>query len=262
MYLFYIDESGNTGFDLRSPDQPVHWLVAIGATPAQIKRVESDIRAIGFDSFGAASLEPGFEFKGSALFRGDRSCTDLSTSERVQIYQRLLRLIGEHEMTLFVRGIDKTRYAERFSGDVPEHPHQRCFQYLLESIDRWLQERQPEPGSVDPFDSEPCYGLIVADEQREMARALVESFAQWRSTGTASGYKPRTIRFLVDTVHYVPSQDSRMIQLADCVAFVRGRYEKVRRMEEAPETLANRAIREMWETLCRPHTHEDRVWPL
>jgi hypothetical protein len=32
MYLFYIDESGNTGTDLDAADQPVHWLVSLAVT--------------------------------------------------------------------------------------------------------------------------------------------------------------------------------------------------------------------------------------
>lgn len=33
MNLFYIDESGNTGRDLDSVEQPVHWLVGVESTP-------------------------------------------------------------------------------------------------------------------------------------------------------------------------------------------------------------------------------------
>ena len=47
MYLFYIDESGNTGRDLDSPEQPVHWLVGVGVESTRLPKVERDLRHFG-----------------------------------------------------------------------------------------------------------------------------------------------------------------------------------------------------------------------
>jgi len=265
VYLFYIDESGNTGLDLRSADQPVHWLVAVAATPAQVKRVESEMQAIALGFFGDTGLEPGFEFKGATLFRGDGRASELHTNERVRAYGQILGLVDKYDLAIFTRGIDKAGYARRFNGKVPEHPHHRAFQYLVESIDRWLTHRQPEPSLLKDSSADPCHGLIIADEQHEMARALVQSFARWRFTSTDNGYKPRVIKYLIDTVHYVPSHDSWMIQLADCIAFVRARYEKIFRVKgNAREryTQSEQAVAMLWSELCQPCVAEDRVWPL
>lgn len=52
MYLVYIDESGNTGANLDSPDQPIHWLIALAATPAMVTQIETEMLAIAGRYFG------------------------------------------------------------------------------------------------------------------------------------------------------------------------------------------------------------------
>jgi hypothetical protein len=103
----------------------------------------------------------------------------------------------------------------------------------------------------------------VADEQKEMDREIVGNFARWRTLGTAMGYRARTIRFLVDTVHYVPSTDSWLIQLADCVAYLRNRYEKVCAKAARGETpgAADEEIVSLWRMRCLPRVVSDRCWP-
>ena len=52
--------------------------------------------------------------------------------------------------------------------------------YLIERLDEWLEAQQPAEGAP------PVYGLIAVDEQREIGREIVESFAFWRDYGTDS----------------------------------------------------------------------------
>lgn len=90
----------------------------------------------------------------------------------------------------------------------------------VERIDRWLEEIQP-----DGPEDRPLYGLLVADEQRSVERDIIESLPHWRESGTDFGF--RKIRYLVDTLHTVPSHDSWLIQLADCLAYLTNRQHRV-----------------------------------
>lgn len=176
MYLFYIDESGNTGRNLDSADQPIHWLIALVATPR-------------------------------AVFL--------------------------------------------------------AMMYLIERLDEWL-EVQPTAGRDEDQRETTNLGLLIADEQREVDREIVESFAWWRHFGTDHGYRVREIEHLIDTVHYVPSQDSWMIQLADCVAYLCNRQRKVMResgYQEAGWSRSQRAVMALWRDHCAPCMEHFRVWP-
>lgn len=260
LFLFYLDESGNTGFNLDSTVQPIHWLVALCLTPSGVRSVEDAMASIAQRYFPTRSRQPDFEFHGSDLFAGRGDSRDLSPTQRVSLYGELLRLVPEHDVKVFIRGIHKERHRDRarHRGYSPDHPHRLGFMYLVERLDEWLEAQQPAEGTP------PLYGLLVADEQREMNREIVESFAFWRDHGTDHGYRNRDILYFIDCVHYVPSHDNWLIQLADCVAFMRNRYARIFR-ERGPDESAwgasDRAVVRLWRDHCVPCLIDNRAWP-
>lgn len=141
-------------------------------------------------------------------------------------------------------------------GEPPVHPHRLAFMYLLERIDESLDRAQPEGESL--------FGLVVADEQKEMDREIVQRFADWRDAGTRFGERTRELRYLLDTIHYVPSQDSWLIQLVDCVAYVRSRYGRVLRergTREEAYTASEQAVVRLWRENCAEWVASDEYWP-
>jgi hypothetical protein len=136
------------------------------------------------------------------------------------------------------------------------HPHKLAFTYLLERIDEALEHAQPDTG--------PLYGLAVADEQKEMDREIVQRFADWRDFGTKFGHRARELRYLLDTIHYVPSHDSWLIQLVDCVAYIRSRYDRVLREKGGNEeqySASERAVVRLWRENCEGRVASDECWP-
>lgn len=265
MFLFYVDESGNTGSDLDSRDQPVHWLIAVGVTPSALNDIETEMLTTAVSYFGWQARTADFELHGSDIFSGRKEeYRRLSVDQRVQLYSDLLQLIGQHDCVLFVRGIDKQRHKERAErmGYDPDHPHRLGFMYLVERLDEWLEDQQPRTEIFGTAST--TFGLVIADEQKEVDRDVVKGFAMWRMYGTDHGYRARNIKFLIDTVHYVPSQDSWLIQLADCVAFVRNRYGRIWRAkgsDKSAYTKSDEAIVRLWREYCAPHVASERVWP-
>lgn len=266
MVLFYVDESGNTGLNLDSADQPVHWIVALGVTPEAIRAIEAEMLALALRVFRNRARKADFEFHGSDIFGGRGDCSNLSPAERIQVYAELLRLLARHDCALFVQGIDKARHKARArtNGYEPMHPHRLGFMYLLERIDEWLERAQPELNFFGDLSGPPLYGLMVADEQKEIDREIVQQFAFWREGGTDFGYRSRELKFLIDTIHYVPSHDSWLIQLVDCVAYIKNRFERMRREKGADEqryTASETAVAKLWRENCAEQVVSEYCWP-
>jgi len=258
MRLYYVDESGNTGLNLDSPDQPVHWVVALELTPHAVKAIQSEMLRLASRIFGSRARDPRFEFHGGDIFQGRGDCSRLAVTERVALYKELLSLLARYECSIFVQGIDKAGLREyvKTRAEPPLHPHRMAFAYLLERIDEALERAQ--------LDATPLYGLVVADEQKEMDRDIVRRFADWRDAGTRFGHRSRELRYLLDTIHYVPSHDSWLIQLVDCVAYVRGRYGRVLR-EKGDDggrySESERAVVRLWRENCAERVASDECWP-
>ena len=257
MRLFYLDESGNTGTQLDA-QQPIHWIVAIGFSPTEVKQVEDAMLLLALKYFPNQARRASFEFHGGDLFSGRGECQALRVEQRVALYGELLGLLKPNNAVIFVHGIDKQLHQQRAVAKnyLAEHPHKLAAMYLCERIDEWLEKQSTS--------QQPIYGLLVADEQKEVDRDMAARFADWRNFGTDFGYRPRKLRFLLDTIHFVPSHNSWLIQLADCVAYVRNRHAKVLREKGSNQTnytQSEKAIARFWDELCWPRVINDLVWP-
>lgn len=264
MFLFYIDESGNTGTDLGNPDQPVHWLLALGVTASAIRTVETELFALAQRWFPRRARRPEFEFHGQHIFQGTGECHGLNPAERIRLYGELVQVVRDNDCRLFVCGIDKSAHRRRARerSYPPDHPHRLGFMFLVERIERWLAEQQP--GDELFGAASPVHGLLVADEQKEIDREIKRSFSVWREFGTEYGQGLPKVRHLIDTVHYVPSQDSWLIQLADCLAYLHNRYHRVWRgpgSDPQRRTPSEQAVVDLWESHCAARLHSTYIWP-
>lgn len=264
MYLFYVDESGNTGADLDSPDQPIHWLLALGVNPRALRAVEAELFALALRHFPDRARSADFEFHGANIYGRREECRGWPPEQAVGLYRELMEIIGRHECGLFITGIDKQKLKRRaaLGNYQPAHPYKLGFMFLVERIDQWLQDRQPEEDFFGEAD--PLYGLLVADEQKEVDRQIIASFAYWRDRRTEYSWQGRSIQYLIDTVHYVPSHDSWLIQMADCLAYLWSRYHKVKREkgeDEGGYTLAEAAVVRLWDEYCENRVEKYYLWP-
>ena len=265
MRLFYIDDSGNTGARLDSPTEPIHWLVALAVTPAGVKQIEAEALGVALKYFKARAFAADFELHGGDLFGGRGDARALAPAERILVLKEVFALVGRFGAKIWVRGIHKQRHGKRASekGYAPEHPYKLAFMYLVESLDGWLSSIQPA-GDLLERESKGVYGLHISDEQAEVGRDLVAGFARWRQSGTDHGYRTRDIKFLIDTVHYVPSHDSWLIQLVDCIAFIRNRLEKIRTQKGVDPTsyhASDAAVARLWTDFLQPNVADERIWP-
>ena len=240
MYLVFLDGSGNTGLNLSDPTSTLYLLMGLAADGGAIRRMEDEMSAILATHFGPASRAPGFECKGSDLYRGQGPCAAMSPTERVELYGEMVRLLAPHDARLIWAGIDKPRLAARYRE--PMHPHKLAF-IFLEQVERFLRQRRD-------------FGLIVSDEEKEVEQQLLEDLSRYKETGTALGQMPLELRCIVDNVHWVKSHNSRMMQLCDCCAYLCQRALRDRGKTSATAL----AVQELW-SVVEERVWRGRVWP-
>ena len=241
MYLVFLDGSGNTGLNLSDPTTTLYVLMGLAVHGSAIRALEDDMSAVLATHFGATCRAPGFECKGSDLYRGQGPCAAMAPAERVELFGELVRLLRAHGASVTWQAIDKPRLASRYRE--PMHPHKLAFIYLMEQVERFLRARRD-------------FGLIVSDEEKEVEQQLVEDLSRYKETGTSFGHTPLDLRCIVDNVHWVKSHNSRLMQLCDCCAYL-----CQRNLRDRGKTSASaKAVQELWRAV-ETRVWRGRVWP-
>lgn len=206
MYLCYIDESGNTGNNLKDKNQPYLVLTALMVPPGNIKEIEDDIRSLGYKYFGAESRNTDFEFHGDAIYNArkkDRYFHKLPLDKRFEILNELVAIAIKHEsIKLGYISMEKQKYYGKLNIQ------QSAFHLLIEKIEERLQ------GGLD------SYCLLIADEQDELEQKLIDDLDYFKQHGTNFGYKSISINRIIDSVHFVQSHNNYLMQLTDVLCYL------------------------------------------
>jgi len=223
VWLAYIDESGNTGRRLDDPDQPVHWLVAVLVPEENVLDLTHAVEAL-VSMKRTDGLVP--ELHGSALFGGDGPWAGVRPIDRVVIYGSALGLLAQHDCVVAYASIDKRKLTPGTTASTT--PHLLALQFLVEKLDAFLVQQQ------DPLRQR---ALLVADETQEHEAFAIGVVAamQARGEGVVPG---RLISRVIDTVHFVRSEDNRGVQLADLVAYALNRIDRVKWRPTRPGDVA------------------------
>jgi hypothetical protein len=241
MYLIFMDGSGNTGSDLTHPVLTIHYLLGLAVPGDQARALEDAATRILETTFGAACRAPGFECKGSDMYRGEGPCASMSPTNRILLYEKLLRLIPAHDVDVIWHGIDKPKLAARYTN--PMHPHHLAFLYFAEDAERLLRAKHQ-------------FGLLISDEEKAVEQQVIEDLPRYKQLGTAFGYKPLDLTRIVDNVHWVKSHDSRLLQLTDVCTYLCQRY----RRDSAKSTASAATVKQLWGIIA-PRVRRGRIWP-
>lgn len=122
---------------------------------------------------------------------------------RIQIYHDAVQAIADHDVDVLVRGVDIPRLNARYTQ--PDHPHSIVLGHLIERINDLATDRGE-------------WALMIADEidQQDTYR---QDLWHCQKNGTW-GYRARPIDRIVDTIHFAPSNVSRLLQAADLVTYL------------------------------------------
>jgi Protein of unknown function (DUF3800) len=188
------------------------------------------------------------ELHGSALFGGDGPWSGVTPADRVTVYGSALALLARHDCVVAYASIDKTKLSPGTTSRTTT-PHLLALQFLVEKLDAYLV------GQEDPMRQR---ALLIADETHEHEAFAIGVVAGMQAGG--QGVVPgRLINRLIDTVHFVRSEDNRGVQLADLVAYALNR---VNRTGWQPTKPADQALMAMLTEHVNPLVGTYRsTWP-
>jgi hypothetical protein len=218
--LAYIDESYT------------HDFYFIGAV------VVDDTSAPGLDQALAAVAErarlaylPGLraplELHAQPLFQGSKEWAPIKNQIRalISVYEQAMQAIGQQNVDIFLRGLDCKRHRARYKTPYPEH--EVVLMHMLERLNEFGCRNGEQI-------------LVIADELNDPNRHR-QNLHGFRQAGT-SGYRSSQLPNILDTLHFVPSEHSRLIQAADLVTFLHRRRQTIRETNPKQEA----AVERLW----------------
>lgn len=219
MLLAYVDESY---------DRHKYWIAAL-VVPDRVARSLTDEldKVVRTAARSYSGVPMNAELHGHALFHGQDDWAALAgmARARIGVYRQVFDAIAAHDVRILIRGVHVPQLKQRYAA--PDHPHAVVLQHLLERIDEYAASRE-----VDEF------ALVIADEVDDAAEYRRDLW-DFQRRGTV-GWRARQITRIVDTMHFVPSHASRLVQAADLVAYLHrriasggDRYERARTANEA-----------------------------
>ena len=210
MKFIYIDESGNTGWNLKDRNQPFHFLAALSVDEHHITGVQTAIRNIASSFFPDQFREDRFEFHGTELRKGKGYFRNTPPDTRIEIAKQLMSILGEYDIDVFIIGIEKEKYYASV------HPHQAAFVLLVERLNPYLKKHDQ-------------LGLLICDENHDIEQPVINDLTRFQEYSTNFGYRSVQATEIVDSVHFVKSHNNPIIQLADMVAYFSNRRRMILR---------------------------------
>jgi hypothetical protein len=244
MWFAYMDETGNTGRNLKDPNQPIHLVLTMAVEESKVRTLHEHVRETAREHCPGNCKEDDFEFHGKELFAAEGYFSGMSPKKRIEIYDAVLRGIEVANAEIVIRGVNKPDLQRRYAN--PFHPHDIALMFTIESVERLARDRE-------------CRVLLIADEAKEIEDAALRDLANYQELGTSWGWKTEQIERIVDTIHFVPSHRNPAIQLADCATFIAARMRKIQAGLVANDRSAG-AVAELWEQRIEPFIWHDSIW--
>lgn len=204
MYLIYLDESGNTWFDLKNTDQPIHFISWIAVHDSLISTIDKQINAL-YPLFAPFSQNFDFEFHWIDIAWWRESFKKFTIEQRLQAIKALVDIFVNNKLVFFSYGINKLAHADQYK--YPFHPHNVTFARLIETIEDFLRTKKEQ-------------WLIIMDKTENMEQVIINDFQQYKRQWIWYWGWKTEIKFLIDTVYYTESYNSNLLQLSDILWYI------------------------------------------
>lgn len=207
MYLLYVDESGGDDPNARDNFFVLGGICAFERLPYHLSEDVDEIQK----QFFPAITDP-IEFRASAIWNGNgEPWESLQRAKRNQLLDAVYGLLARETkgIALFGIALDKRDYPTI-------QPIQRTSEEMAGHFDAYLTGLEFDSGN-----SEKQRGLMIFDQSRH-EKTVQALMTQYRTTGASFG----KIRHLAEVPLFTDSKITRMLQLADFVAYsIYKRYE-------------------------------------
>ena len=202
MFLLYLDDSG-------SAKNSIEEYLVLGGVCVSEHQVNELTHALEALAFKYDSNDPdSVEFHASAIFSGrDKPWIGLPRPVKAEILKEVLGVINTASAPACALGCAVHK------ASFPDHdPMELAFSELCGWFDEFLKARHLESGNDEK-------GIIFLDESTHETslRRIARTFRR-------SGLTTENGRYIVDGPHFVKSDTTRCVQLADHVAYAIFRY--------------------------------------
>jgi len=236
--LCYVDESNHEDF---------HGFAAVLADEHATKNLTRNLNKIMRQASVDYGIPPTTEFHAHPMFHGKEAWSTIGVRARVGLFFKVVNAIMAEDIVVLLRSVSAHRLAARQNAQnypVRFPPEQVCFQHILQRADRVAGDKR-------------THALIIADNRSDRERHR-ERFATYQTRGTPGVYMHTTLDRLLDTVHFAPSHQSRMLQAADMLAFIYRRHQTV--AESDPRAVV--AMQKLWNLIvCDQKCRDPGSWP-
>lgn len=237
----YIDETGATGKG--ASNQPYLTLVAVVVPEDKVQPLSQEMRRIAIRYIDGPSSD--FEFHGHQIWGGSGWWSEKAPPELIAAYEDVINVLETLGLNVVHSTIDKDLLHAKYSGHADGDAYLLALQFLLEKIDRYSTRNR----------------IVIADEAKEQQLRAIKMVAEMQRWG--AGLVPgRTLTTIIDSLHYVRSNASSGVQMADLVAYIIQRSRRDREghpdaalaLTRLRHKIADRTItwREPWPQPWRP----------
>lgn len=203
MYLTYLDESGSPG-DLNTP---FFVLAGVSVFERQTHWLEQALDAIAEPFEQRAGIY--LELHASPMFSGKDGWGQFSAPERAQAAADVVRVLTDTRprLNVFAAVVEQSQMLR--TADILPY----CYEVLAAKFDDYLARRYHRGDAQR--------GLFVLDQKRATEEKDVQALHRtFKQIGHANG----RLRNFAEVPMFVDSKSTRLIQLADCIAYWIFRY--------------------------------------
>ena len=159
MNLVYIDESGNTGLNLKDSQQPVFLLAAMILPESKWFSLEGYFLDIVKEYFGYPLPSP-FEIQAKDLKNRRGVFEKLTFKQQLSFRDQMLQLLLDNEIAVVYRRIIKSKFAvfceKHYGPGIKVNPYIMALPFVCMEVDHYLRQRGANQ-----------LGMFIFDEQKE-----------------------------------------------------------------------------------------------
>jgi Protein of unknown function (DUF3800) len=214
MHLIYLDESGNTGTNLKDPQQPVFVLAALIVPETCWQQLEAELESALRRSIPAASVNE-IEVHCGDLRSGRGNFKGIELNIRIALRNEWLAIAKNHGLKVVYRAIAKRKFERwmhhTFGAGVTINPYVAAFPLVARVVDEYLCGLPAK-----------ALGMFIADENKEIVHDIEKSIKVLR--GVAGSLR---LAQIVEKGFFIDSKKSRVLQLCDLCALCARKKEEV-----------------------------------